>query len=87
MINLVIMARCLKPICTDHHAIQDNFLHGILAMPAKRALEKEKIDSLEKLSGYTENEILQLHGFSKNTMVKLKAYMQENHFSFKQHFN
>ena len=45
--------------------------------------EKEKIDSLEKLSDYSEKEIMQLHGFGKNTMQKLKVYMNENHVSFK----
>jgi DNA-directed RNA polymerase alpha subunit len=52
-------------------------------MPARRALEKEKIDSLEKLSNYSEEEIMQLHGFGKNAMEKLKIYMKENHVSFK----
>ncbi|WP_449397763.1 DNA-directed RNA polymerase subunit alpha C-terminal domain-containing protein [Chryseobacterium wanjuense] len=59
------------------------FLQGVIAMPARRALEKEKIDSLEKLSNYSEEEIMQLHGFGKNTMEKLKNYMKENHVSFK----
>jgi DNA-directed RNA polymerase alpha subunit len=31
----------------------------------KKSLKKEKIDSLEKLSDYSEKEILQLHGFRK----------------------
>lgn len=83
MINLVIMARCLKSFCTDHHAMKNNFLKGILAIPARRALEKEKIDSLEKLPDYTEEEILNLHGFGKNGLLKLKVYMQENGVSFK----
>ncbi|WP_194304436.1 hypothetical protein [Chryseobacterium sp. C3] len=46
-------------------------------------MAKEKIDSLEKLSEYSEKEIMQLHGFGKNAMQKLKAYMKENHVSFK----
>lgn len=83
MINLVIMAKFLKPICTDRHAVCDNFLEGIIAMPARRALEKEKIDSLEKLADYSEKEILQLHGFGKNTIEKLKNYMKESNIYFK----
>jgi hypothetical protein len=63
--------------------VQGDFLQGIIAMPARRALEKEKIDSLEKLSNYSEEEIMQLHGFGKNAMEKLKIYMKENHVSFK----
>jgi len=83
MINLVIMAKCLKPICTEHHVVKNNFLHGIIAMPARRALAKEKIDSLGKLSDYSENELMKFHGFGKNTMLKLKNYMKENNFSLK----
>ncbi|UTX50871.1 hypothetical protein KIK00_06680 [Chryseobacterium sp. MA9] len=63
---------------------KEEFLHGVIAIPARRALEKEKINSLEKLSDYSEKEIMQLHGFGKNTMVKLKNYMKENQVCFKE---
>lgn len=72
------MAKFLKPICTDRHVVSNDFLKGVIAMPARRALEKEKIDSLEKLSDYSESELLQFHGFGKNTMQKLKVYMKNN---------
>lgn len=84
MINLVIMAKCLSSICAVSHVVSSDFLRGILAEPARRALEKEKINSLEKLSEYSEEELLQLHGFGKNAMQKLKTHMKENHISFKQ---
>ncbi|REC50432.1 hypothetical protein DRF67_01670 [Chryseobacterium pennipullorum] len=61
---------------------KEEFLSGVIAVPARKALEKEKIDSLEKLSRYSEKEIMQLHGFGKNTMVKLKNYMSDHQFSF-----
>ena len=77
------MAKHLKPIGTDRHVIHGNFLKGIVAMPARRALAKENIDSLQQLSKYSEDEILQLHGFGKNTMERLKIYMQERQISFK----
>jgi ERCC4-type nuclease len=77
------MARCLKSFGNDHHAEKNNFLQGVVAVPARRALENKKIDSLEKLSYFSENEIMQLHGFGKNTMKKLKNYMQEQKVSFK----
>lgn len=83
MINLVIMAKCLDSVCTDNHVVKGDFLQGIIAMPARRALEKEKIDSLEKLSNYSEEEIMQFHGFGKNTMKRLKKHMEENQISFK----
>ncbi|AZB11886.1 hypothetical protein EG344_20100 [Chryseobacterium sp. G0162] len=63
---------------------EEDFLLGVIAVPARRALKKEKIDSLEKLSDYSEKEILQLHGFGKNAMMKLKDYMKENQMCFKE---
>jgi len=84
MINLVIMAKCLSSICAVNHVVPGTFLQGVLSMPARRALEKEKIDSLEKLSDYSEEEILQLHGFGKNTLKKLKIYMHEHQIYFKE---
>lgn len=83
MINLVIMAKCLSSICAVNHVTKNNFLYGIIAVPARRALEREKIDSLEKLSDYSEQEIMKLHGFGRNTMQKLKNHMEEHHVSFK----
>ncbi|MDQ0782195.1 ERCC4-type nuclease [Chryseobacterium sp. W4I1] len=84
MINLVIMAKCLSSICAVHHVVKNNnFLYGIIAVPARRALEKEKIDSLEKLSGYSEEEIMRLHGFGRNAMERLKNHMEEHQVSFK----
>lgn len=84
MINLVIMAKCLGSICAVSHVIKNsNFLAGIIAVPARRALEREKIDSLEKLSDYSEEEIMKLHGFGRNSMQKLKDHMKEHQVSFK----
>ncbi|REC79953.1 hypothetical protein DRF60_02930 [Chryseobacterium elymi] len=84
MINLVIMAKCLSSICAVNHVVRDDdFLSGIIAVPARRALEREKIDSLEKLSGYSEEEIMNLHGFGKNAMERLKNHMEERQVSFK----
>ncbi len=84
MINLVIMAKCLSSICAVHHVVKtNNFLYGIIAVPARRALQREKIDSFEKLSGYSEEEIMRLHGFGRNAMLKLKNHMEEHHVSFK----
>ncbi len=82
MINLVIMSKSLHSMYAVNYDPKDGFLHGVIAIPARRALEKEKIDSLEKLSGYSEKEIMQLHGFGKNTMMKLKNYMKERQVFF-----
>lgn len=83
MINLVIMAKCLSSFCIVNHVVKGEFLQGVIAMPARRTLEREKIDSLEKLSNYSEEEVMQFHGFGKNTMMKLKNYMKEQQVSFK----
>ncbi|MCY0970797.1 helix-hairpin-helix domain-containing protein [Chryseobacterium wangxinyae] len=77
------MAKSIKHTGNDHHAVSTDFLKGIIAMPARRALEREKIDSLKKLSACCEDEILQLHGFGENTLKKLKNHMSENQISFK----
>ena len=84
MINLVIMSKSLNSIYAFNYDSKEEFLHGVIAIPARKALEKEKINSLEKLSDYSEKEIMQLHGFGKNTMVKLKNYMKENRVCFKE---
>ncbi|KFF75775.1 hypothetical protein HX13_06910 [Chryseobacterium sp. P1-3] len=84
MINLVIMSKSLNSIYTVNYDSENTFLQGVIAMPARRALEKEKIDSLEKLSDYSEKEILQLHGFGKNTVMKLKNHMKEHQVFFKE---
>ncbi|WP_228447897.1 hypothetical protein [Chryseobacterium sp. KBW03] len=78
------MSKSLNSIYTFNYDPQEEFLYGVIAIPARKALEKEKINSLEKLSDYSEKEIMQLHGFGKNTMVKLKNYMKENQVGFKE---
>ena len=87
MINLVIMAGCLKSVCRESPVPEGNFLQGIITVTARRALEKEKIDSLEKLSGYSEKEIRQMAGFGEVSLKKLKSHMEENHFSFMDNAN
>ncbi|OCA79213.1 hypothetical protein BBH99_19620, partial [Chryseobacterium contaminans] len=63
MINLVIMSKSLNSMYAVSYDLEEDFLLGVIAVPARKALKKEKIDSLEKLSDYSEKEILQLHGF------------------------
>lgn len=84
MINLVIMSKSLSSIYAINYDSKDEFLQGIIAISARKALEKEKINSLEKLSDYSEKEIMQLHGFGKNTLIKLKDYMKEHQVYFRE---
>jgi DNA-directed RNA polymerase alpha subunit len=55
-----------------------------LAVPARRALIKEGIDSLLKLSRYRESEIVALHGLGQRSIPKLKNALKENGLAFKE---
>lgn len=58
------------PICEKERKPKNSFLSSIAA-PARRALEREGITSLEKLSTFSEKELLALHGIGKSTIPKL----------------
>lgn len=70
------------PICEQNRKPKDGFL-SILASPARRALENKGINTLEQLSKYSEEEILQLHGMGKSSIPKLKNALQEKGLEFK----
>lgn len=70
------------PICEAARKPKDGFL-STLAAPARRALEREGILSLEKLSKYTAEEILALHGMGKSSIPKLKNALNEAGLDFK----
>jgi predicted RecB family nuclease len=70
------------PICEEERKPKDNFL-SLLVAPARRALENNRITTLEHLSEYTEKEILDLHGMGKTTIPKLKKLLAENNLTFK----
>jgi len=61
---------------------QDDFL-SLLGAPARRALENAGITSLQKLSQFTEAEILKLHGIGKSSMPKLNDALKKSGLSFK----
>lgn len=52
--------------------------------PAQRALTNERIETLEQLSGYTEKELLKLHGFGKASLPIIHAILEENGLKLKQ---
>lgn len=70
------------PICEQNRKPKDGFL-SILAAPARRALENNGIKTLEQLSKYSEEEILQLHGMGKSSIPKLKNALHEKGLEFK----
>lgn len=51
--------------------------------PARRALLSKGIDSAEKLSRYSEKEILALHGIGKTSVPVLRKAMQDEGLDFK----
>ncbi len=64
------------PICEEERKPKDNFL-SLIGAPARRALEREGITTLEKLSTYSEKEILNLHGMGKSTIPKLNDALKK----------
>ncbi len=70
------------PICEEERKPKDNFL-SLIGAPARRALEGEGITTLEKLSGYSEKDILTLHGMGKSTIPKLNYALTKAGLSFK----
>lgn len=69
------------PICEDERKPKDNFL-SLLGAPARRALEREGIKTLEQLSTYSEKEILSLHGMGKSTIPKLEKLLSARSLGF-----
>lgn len=71
------------PICEAEKKPKDGFL-TLLAAPARRALNNEGIDSLEKLAERTKKEILSLHGMGKSSIPILENVLKKSGLEFKQ---
>jgi predicted RecB family nuclease len=72
------------PHCEKERKPKDGFL-ALLYTPARRALEREGITTLRKLSQKSEKEILQLHGMGKSSLPVLRKILLSNGFSFRKH--
>lgn len=70
------------PICENESKPGTGFL-SVIAAPARRALEREGIITLQQLSKRTETEILQLHGMGPGTLPKLHSALATIGLSFK----
>jgi len=70
------------PTCEQNRKPVDGFL-SLLSAPARRAMEHNKINSLQLLSNYCEKEILQFHGVGPASSPKLRAALMEHGLSFK----
>jgi DNA-directed RNA polymerase alpha subunit len=74
------------PVCPVCEKIRESKSACVfpLGAPARRALENAGIVSLHQLAGYSENEILALHGMGKTSIPKLKKALQEAGLRFLQ---
>jgi hypothetical protein len=61
---------------------EDGFL-ATLGAPARRALEREGLTTLAKLSDRTEKLILALHGMGPSTIPKLKKALEAAGLAFR----
>jgi len=70
------------PVCEKEKTPGTGFL-SVISSPARRALEREGINTLLKLSKYSEEELLTLHGMGPGSMPKLKNALKEKGLSFR----
>ncbi len=70
------------PICEGQRLPGADFYKGLSA-PARRALENAGILSLEKLSTFTPEELLKLHGLGKTSLPKLALALKNAGLAFK----
>ena len=70
------------PICEKNRVPTADFLSKLSA-PAQRALENYGITTLQKLSEFSEKEILKLHGLGKTAIPILQNELQKINLKFK----
>lgn len=70
------------PTCEKERKPEAEFLL-LISAPARRALESKGIDSLRKLSEYSEEELLHLHGFGPGSIPKLRQALKTGKLSFR----
>jgi DNA-directed RNA polymerase alpha subunit len=70
------------PTCEKLKEPASGFL-ALLSNPARNALLHHGIDNLEKLSSYTEKEILKIHGIGKASMPTFRNSLEEQGLSFR----
>lgn len=70
------------PVCEQEMKPDTGFL-SLLSNPARNALEHHGITTLQKLSAFTEREILQLHGMGPRSMPILRDALHSQGLTFK----
>lgn len=71
------------PTCEKLKEPASGFL-ALLSSPARNALLHHGIDNIQKLSSYTEREILKIHGIGKASLPVFRKSLEEKGLSFKQ---
>lgn len=71
------------PVCEKKNKSTDNFL-SMLSAPARRALQHQNITTLQKLSSFSEKELLQLHGIGNTSIPKIKTALAEKGMHLKE---
>jgi len=74
------------PVCEKERKPDAGFL-SIISAPARRALEREGINTHLKLSKYSEEELLELHGMGPASISPLKKALKEKGLSFRKKIN
>jgi predicted RecB family nuclease len=70
------------PICEQERKPENGFL-SLLVAPARRALEREEITTVEQLAKYSEDDILGLHGMGPSTIPKLRSALKAKGLTFR----
>lgn len=70
------------PVCNKEQTPHRGFLRELSA-PARNALLAEQIDTLEKLSRYSEKDVLALHGVGPSSMPVLRQHLAQAGLAFK----
>lgn len=74
---------CLTcPSCEKLREPEINFL-DLVSSPARNALLHHGINSPQKLSAYTEKELLKLHGIGKASIPTFQKVLEENGLAFR----
>jgi DNA-directed RNA polymerase alpha subunit len=71
------------PTCDKENKPKSGFLSK-LSSPARNALVREGIDTLQELAKYTEKEILKMHGIGPASLPFMRASLEEEGLSFKE---
>lgn len=71
------------PTCEKLKEPASGFL-ALLSNPARNALLHHGIDTIQKLSSYTEKEILNIHGIGKASLPVFRKELEKQGLSFKQ---